>query len=259
MARRSSLPIALLTAGCGGLWALSAAAQDEKALAAATAQLEARVERLEQRMESQQSLLEMLDRIDTLQEENRQLRGDLEEQSHLLNELKQRQEDHYSDLDRRLSEIERLGTSAPAQGGAAQAPAEPAPTPAERDAYQKAFDLLRELRYEQAIDGFRAFLKSYPTGRYASSAQYWLGEAYYARREFAKAITEYQTLLQRYPTSTKAPEALLKIGYSYSVLNKKDEARHTFEELVKLYPQSPEAQQGEAGLRKLNGEAANGR
>ncbi len=257
MARRSSLPIALLTAGCSGLWAFSAVAQEK---APATTQLEARVERLEQTMQSQQALLDMLERLDALQEENRQLRGELEEQSHLLNELKQQQSDHYGDLDRRLSEMERLGTAAPKpQDGAAPAPVEPAPTPAEREAYQKAFDLLRELRYEQAIDGFRNFLKSYPTGRYAPSAQYWLGEAFYARREFAKAITEYQLLLQRYPASTKAPEALLKIGYSYSVLNKKDDARRTFEELVRLYPQSPEAQQGEAGLRKLNGEAANSR
>ncbi|HEY0635196.1 MAG TPA: tol-pal system protein YbgF [Gammaproteobacteria bacterium] len=255
MARRSSLLLTLLTAGCGALWTLSATAQ-EKAVPA-TAQLEERIVRLEQTLRSQ-SLLDMLERIEALQEENRQLRGELEEQSHLLNELKQQQGDLYSDLDRRLSDIERLGSAAPTQG-AAPAAVEPPPSPAEREAYQQAFDLLRELRYEQAIDGFRAFLKRYPAGRYASSAQYWLGEAYYARREFAKAITEYQTLLQRFPASTKAPEALLKIGYSYSVLNKKDEARHTFEELVRLYPQSPEAQQGEAGLRKLNGEAASGR
>lgn len=261
MVRHSTLSAALLLAGSGGLWPLLAAAAVEQVPPPATAQLEARIARIEQTMQSQ-SLLDMLARIEALTEENRLLRGELEEQSHLLNELKQQQGDLYRDLDRRLSDMERIGTATPSQGtaaGVAQAPAEPAPSAAERDAYQQAFDLLRELRYEQAIDGFRAFLKRYPTGRYAASAQYWIGEAFYARRDFARAIAEYQLLLQSYPASTKAPEALLKIGYSYSVLNKKEEARHTFEALVKRYPQSPEAQQAEAGLSKLNGEAASGR
>ena len=119
--------------------------------------------------------------------------------------------------------------------------------------------MLRELRYEQAIEGFRTFLKSYPTGRYAPSAQYWLAEAYYARRDFPMAITEYQALRSRYPGSTKTPEALLKIVYCNSVLGKKDEARGAFEELLKSYPQSPEAQQAEAGLHRLSGEAAQSR
>lgn len=261
MLRRSSVSIALmLVLGSSTLLAASSEEEKQRATAKSLASLDERVARLEQTLQSQ-SLLEMLSRLDALQEENRQLRGELEEQTHLVNELKQQQGDLYRDIDRRISEIERLGSAAPAASSVAPQPnvrtaSLPAPTPAERDAYQKAFDLLRELRYEQAIDAFRAFLKKYPDGRYASSAQYWLAESYYARRDFSKAVSEYQTLRSRYPDNTKSPEALLKIGYCYSVLKKKDEARSAFEELVKLYPQSPEAQQAEAGLQKLNGEAA---
>lgn len=262
MHMRSPMPIVLLLSlGSSSLWAATEPAQD-KAQVAVLPQpsVDERIARIEQMLQNQ-SLLDMLSRIDALQQENRELRGELEEQSHAVNEMKQQQKDLYRDLDRRISDIER-SASAPAATAAASPQANPADapaTPAERDAYQKAFDLLRELRYEQAIDGFRAFLKSYPSGRYAPSAQYWLAEAYYARREFPMAITEYQALRSRYPASTKIPEALLKIGYCYSVLGKKDEARGAFDELVKSYPQSPEAQQAEAGLQRLNGEAAKSR
>lgn len=263
MHTRSPLPIVLLLSlGSSGLWAATEPAQDKVQVAVPPQpSADERIARIEQMLQNQ-SLLDMLSRIDALQQENRELRGELEEQSHTVNEMKQQQNDLYRDLDRRISDIERSG-SAPAATAAASPQANPVAdtpaTPAERDAYQKAFDMLRELRYEQAIDGFRAFLKSYPAGRYAPSAQYWLAEAYYARREFPMAITEYQALRSRYPSSTKTPEALLKIGYCYSVLGKKDEARGAFNELVKNYPQSPEAQQAEAGLQRLNGEAATSR
>ncbi len=260
MPQRISLPIALVLAmGSGGLEAATAPAPDKTQVVPAQPTLDERVSNLEQTMKSQ-SLLDMLSRIDALQEENRELRGELEEQRHLIDEMKQQQGDLYRDLDRRISDVERLGTSsqgAPASqtGNSAPAAELAQPTPAERDAYQQAFEQLRGLHYDQAIDGFRAFLKSYPNGRYAASAQYWLAEAYYARRDFPNAITEYQTLRSRFPSNTKSPEALLKIGYCYSVLGKKDEARTAFEELMKSYPQSPEAQQAESGLQRLSGEA----
>lgn len=258
MLPRSSLSLVLLLSlGSSTLLAAAAPAQDKAQTVPPQPNTEERLTRIEQLLQSQ-SLLDMLARIDALQQENRELRGELEEQSHIVNELKQQQGDLYRDVDRRLSDIERSG-NAPAVAASSAPSNTVADTPAtaeERDAYQKAFDMLRELRYDQAIDGFRAYLKSYPSGRYASSAQYWLAEAFYARRDFAKAIGEYQTLHSRFPTSTKTPEALLKIGYCYSVLGKKDEARGAFDELVKGYPQSPEAQQAEAGLQRLNGEAA---
>jgi tol-pal system protein YbgF len=261
MHTRSPLPIILLLSlGSSSLWAATEPAQD-KAQVAVPPQpsTDERIARIEQMLQNQ-SLLDMLSRIDALQQENRELRGELEEQTHTVNEMKQQQSDLYRDLDRRISDIERSGSVPAATAAASQQQANPVvdtpATPVERDAYQKAFDLLRELRYEQAIEGFRAFLKSYPAGRYAPSAQYWLAEAYYARREFPMAITEYQALRSRYPSSTKLPEALLKIGYCYSVLGKKEEAKGAFDELVKSYPQSPEAQQAEAGLQRLSGEAA---
>jgi len=261
MSQHSSLSIALLLAlGTSSLWAAPAGTAPDKTQAVAAAQptLDERVSNLEQMMKNQ-PLLDMLARIDALQQENQELRGDLEEQSHLIDELKQQQKDFYRDLDRRVSDIERTSNASAATPATNNPAIEAEASPAERDAYQKAFDQLRELRYEQAIDGFRAFLKSYPKGRYASSAQYWLAEAFYARRDFPNAITEYQALRSHFPTSTKSPEALLKVGYSYSVLGKKEEARAAFNELVKSYPQSPEAQQAETGLQRLSGEAAKSR
>ncbi len=92
----------------------------------------------------------------------------------------------------------------------------------ERDAYQKAFDMLRELRYAQATEAFRNFLKQYPNGRYAQIAEYWLGEAGYAQRDFKQAIADYNTLLNNHPDTPKRAEVMLKIGYSHYELKEAD-------------------------------------
>ncbi|MGE0080134.1 MAG: tol-pal system protein YbgF [Thiohalomonadaceae bacterium] len=237
------------------------------ALAAPPAQdLNARVTRLEQLLENQ-TLVEMHTRIEALQREVQQLRGRVEEQAHTIEGLQRRQRDLYMDIDRRLSRMEREGGAVPTPDGGVpgtDAPAtdagstasEPdaAATAQEREAYQKAFDLLRDLRYDQAAAAFRQFLKQYPQGRYAHIAQYWLGEASYAQRHFKQAITEYQKLLDNYPRSPKLAEAMLKIGYSYNELGDKAAATRVLNELVKRYPNSTEAGQARNLLQLLRRE-----
>ncbi len=124
-------------------------------------------------------------------------------------------------------------------------------TESEQQAYQKAFDLLRELRYEQATTAFRNFLQKYPDGRYGHIAQYWLGEASYAQRKFAQAILDYQTLINKYPGSPKLAEAMLKIGYCQYELKDFDAAQQSLERLLRTYPGTTEAGQAQNLLQKI--------
>ena len=77
--------------------------------------VEQRLERMERVLESQ-SLLQMMERLDALQLEVQQLRGQLEEQQHQMESAKERQRELYLDVDRRMSRLEREG------GGAAPLP-----------------------------------------------------------------------------------------------------------------------------------------
>lgn len=234
--------------------------------------LDARVARLEQQLESQ-ALVDMALRLDRLEQEVQTLRGQMEEQAHAIAELRQRQRDLYLDVDRRLLRLERDGGQAP-QAAVTPPPVAPPPSAAlpgrpvavapaavntanaeqERIAYQQAFDQLRELRYEQAITAFRAFLKEYPDGRYGHIAQYWIGEANYAQRNFQQAVADYRELIKRYPKSPKLVEAMLKIGYGQYELGDKAEARRILTELARSHPDTTEAGQANAFLQKMRGE-----
>lgn len=215
-------------------------------------ELQERIIRLERLMEQQS---EMYLRLQQLQQEIRSIRGELEVQGYKLEKIQRRQNEIYRDLDDRIGKLERAAASTgpegvaqqPAEGGSE---AEIAVGLQEQQAYQQAFAHLRKLEYPEAVSGFAGYLKTYPEGRYAAKAQYWLGEIRYVRGAYKQAIAEYRKLLEHYPDNAKVPEAMLKIGLSYRELGKKSAARKQFAELIARFPDSPEAEEARKYLKK---------
>ena len=107
--------------------------------------------------------------------------------------------------------------------------------------YRSAVELVKAGKHEQAVSALRAFLKSYPRHDYADNAQYWLGESFYARKDYTQALTEFRATIETYPRGNKVPDALLKVGYCYQALGQSDKARAVLEQVVNLYPKSEPA------------------
>ncbi len=174
--------------------------------------------------------------------ELRSLRGDIEKLRFDLDGVEKRSRDLYQDLDRRLPRADgsvTTGASASGTIGSSSTQASENPgAPEEEAAYLHAFDLLKGGRYDDAIGGFRSMIQKWPTGRYADNAWYWMGEAYYVKREYASAIQSFQTVPDRFPTSPKAPDALLKMALAMSESRQKDQARATLQRVVRDYPNS---------------------
>jgi tol-pal system protein YbgF len=236
--------------------------------------LEQRLERLEAMLQNQ-GLLEMVRQLEQLQTEVQELRGAVEQQANEVESLGKRQRDLYMDIDNRLNDLQ-LGAPAPAAGGgpAVTTPAIPvaagadvpvatavsaAAAPAanaeqERAEYMAAFEILREGRYPQAIDAFSVFIKKYPSGKYANNAQYWLGEAHYASRNFQQALVEFEKLFKDYPWSSKLPDAKLKMGYSLYELGQWEKSREVLTNIMTTYPNSSFALLAEKRIQRLTQE-----
>jgi len=224
--------------------------------------VENRLARLERLLESQ-SLVDLLMRLDNIQTELQNMRGDIEVVNHSINDIKRKQRDLYIDIDRRLEGIEkpstatgnRSGNSSGQSTGAALTATTVAVTAssskAEQKHYQQAFNLLRGLQYEKSIKAFNKFIAAYPKGRYAHIAQYWVGEANYTQGNFEQAIKAYQSLIKNYSKSPKVADALLKIGFSYYELNNIKKSKSNLNKLVKLYPDTTEASQAKNKLQKI--------
>jgi len=237
-------------------------------LPAADVPLEQRITRLEKLVEGQ-GLVDLYLRLETLQQEVQQLRGEVEVQANSIEGIKQRQRDLYLDVDRRLRQLE-LGAVAKPSVTSPVAPARKSVSPkpvvtttgkkapiatnpaTEETAYRAAFKLLKEGRYTPATSRFRAFLKKYPSSAYADNAQYWLGEVSYVTRAYKKAISEFEKVLNNYPDSTKNADALLKQGYCYYELKDFAKANELLSAVISRYPHSTAARLAEKRRKQIS-------
>jgi len=232
--------------------------------------VEQRVNLLERRF---RALSDLVLRLDSLQREVQQLRGEVELQSHALDAMKLHQRELYLDIDRRLTQgaapkappepdtsVAAQSQAPDAESSAPEIPpvtAVPAPAdppssaaPGEEEAYQKSFELLTQRRYDEARSAFQGFLKKYPGGLYADNAQYWLGEASYVTREFDTSIEEFSKVLRLYPKSPKVAGAMLKIGYIQYDRQQRAKARETLDRLIQSYPDSSAARLAQEFIRR---------
>ena len=181
----------------------------------------------------------------------------LEDRIAKLDEVSKAQD---AQLQRREEELNKLretiqGVQTPPAQGAepsgAQAEVWAGETDAVKRDYEIAWSALEKKDYRLAIQRFKDFLKRYPRSNLADNAQYWIGESYYALREFDQAILEFDAVRRNYPQGEKVPAALLKQGYSFAELGEKVNARLILQEVIQKYPQSPEAMRAKEKLKTL--------
>ena len=103
--------------------------------------------------------------------------------------------------------------------------------------YENAIKLLWANKYEEAEKQLIQ-LKSIKPKDLMPNIQYWLGEVYYAKKNFQQAVIEFGEGFKNYPDSIKGPDNLLKLGLSFSNLNQKNEACSAFFELEIKYKNS---------------------
>ena len=218
-----------------------------KAIMDLRAQIEANQKAAQERLAKIESLLQdrsidLSERLDELKQDMARLRGQIEVQTHQIQTLDRRQKDLYVDLDTRLRKLE-----ASAQAQAQQAESAP-DAAAEGKAYEAALNQFKLGNYQACIAAFQGFLAAYPQSQQVSSAQYWIGNAYYALRDYKTSITAQQKLLDSWPESAKAPDAMLNIASSQAELGQTKTARETLQALLKKYPGTPAADQAKQRL-----------
>ncbi len=117
--------------------------------------------------------------------------------------------------------------------------------------YDAAYLDLTRGSYDLAITGFTNYLKYFPQTEQAADAQYWLGECYYAKKNYTRAAIEFHRVLEDYSTGTKVASALYKLGLSLLELKSVREARKYLQELTEKYPGTQEARLAEERLKKI--------
>jgi tol-pal system protein YbgF len=217
--------------------------------------LDQRVQRIE-RVLTNNSLLELAQRIDRLQADVRTLRGEVELLQNSNEGGKAQSRSLYGDLEKRLAALETLGGVGSSLGPPGAAPGSALPPAGaaaggEQAMYDNAFNALKGADYPKAISSFRAFLSAYPASPLASNAQYWLGEAHYVTRDYDAAILAFRKVATDWPDSRKAPDALVKVGFTQAAQGKNAEARATLEDVTRRFAGSEAAQLAADRLKRM--------
>jgi len=117
--------------------------------------------------------------------------------------------------------------------------------------YEQGYGDFLQRDYAAAEVAFNKMVKDYPDDPLAGSAQYWVGESQYVRKQYKKAADTFLATYRKYSASDKAPDTLLKLGMSLAALGQKDAACSTFKELGEKFPGAPDhirsQAKGEAG------------
>ena len=215
----------------------------------------------------------LLDKVQGLQQEVQELRGQLEVQAHDLKLLQEQQLSFYKDLDARLrdSPVKGIANTKPTTDMSistqSQAPTIAAPivmptvvpvtsenrtNPAdEQISYLAAYDFVKNKQFDEALTALQTFVIKYPHGGYTANAEYWIGELYMVKGNYAQAIDHFNVVLQNFPSSSKGAASLLKVGYALAASGKTSEARERLLDVIKKYPDTNTAQLATAKLNAL--------
>lgn len=203
--------------------------------------MDERLARMEAASGDRRAILDLAGQIDAMRGDLAKMRGQVEVLLNQLENAEKRQKDLYVDVDTRLRKLEQVKEAAAAAPGAKPASdTGPVPEPETR-AYEAALNQFKLGAYPLAISAFQGFLVTYPSSRLAPSAQYWIGNAHYAQRDYKQAIAAQQRVLSAWPDDAKAPDAMLNIASSQEAMGDRRGAQKTLEGLVARYPASPAA------------------
>lgn len=148
-------------------------------------------------------------------------------------------------------------TGDPAAGGGAAAPVPTtppgsAPLISPQRMYDNAYSDYMAGQYEIAIQGFNAFISSFPRSDKADDAQLNIGNALYSAGKYPDAATAFQKVISNYPQSDSVAVAYYKLGLTYESLKQVAEARKAFETVTQKYPTAYEAILAKQRLDALN-------
>lgn len=203
-------------------------------------------------------------RMSNFEEQLRQMNGKIEEVNYKIKQLNDRMDMINKDIDVRFKMIEGKplngGAGTKAQNKKFEAPVannapkslvgdsikggDLAPVEApkqEQDVnkvYQQGLEAFNAGQYDKAEANFSDVLNRFAQDKLAANAQYWLGEVYYAQKNYAKAAVAFGKGYEKYKDGAKGAESLYKLGMAMNQLNKKDEACAALTNVAKEFPKA---------------------
>jgi tol-pal system protein YbgF len=222
----------------------------------AKSELDLRLTRLENIVQNELNI-GLMNQLDAMQQEIRELRGKIEEQQNAMQALNQKQDKLFVNLDTRLNNLNpvidtntNIKTDFKPDAAAAIS---------EQEVFDSAYKLMNTKKYDVAITEFKDLLWQFPEGMHAASAYYWLGEIYLLQWQqnradqalLDQAKQSFTTVTNKYQGDTKEADALLKLGMIEIDLGNLPQAKEILTKVIQKQPNSSRARIAEGKLQRI--------
>ena len=188
--------------------------------------------------EENESLELLYKKIEVLEEEIRDLRNILEENSILVDRSLELQQQRYLDLDARILEISKISSENPnsVDGDAQYLDTE------EKELFKSALILFEESRFAEALEIFSQIIITFPDGSFTADAYFWSGELFLAQEMFEDAKLSFKNVVDNFYQHSRTPDSLFKLGEIYRIEGDVERSLEFYDKVKEDFPDSGASQ-----------------
>lgn len=121
----------------------------------------------------------------------------------------------------------------------------------EQEIYQNAYNMIKNKKYNDAVNILQNMLQKYPSGQFASNAHYWLGELYGLLGKNDKALGEFDQVVRNFSDSPRVSDAMFKVGLIFAAQSRWNEAKKIFKRIVTQYPGTASSRLANEQLKQI--------
>ena len=188
--------------------------------------------------EENESLELLYKKIEVLEEEIRDLRNILEENSILVDRSLELQQQRYLDLDARILEISKISSE---KTSSVDEEAQYLDTE-EKELFKSALILFEELRFAEALEIFSQIIITFPDGSFTADAYFWSGELFLAQEMFEDAKLSFKNVVDNFYQHSRTPDSLFKLGEIYRIEGDVERALEFYDQVKDDFPDSGASQ-----------------
>ena len=188
--------------------------------------------------EENESLELLYKKIEVLEEEIRDLRNILEENSILVDRSLELQQQRYLDLDARILEISKISSEKPSL---VDEEAQYLDTE-EKELFKSALILFEESRFAEALEIFSQIIITFPDGSFTADAYFWSGELFLAQEMFEDAKLSFKNVVDNFYQHSRTPDSLFKLGEIYRIEGDVERSLEFYDKVKEDFPDSGASQ-----------------
>ena len=188
--------------------------------------------------EENESLELLYKKIEVLEEEIRDLRNILEENSILVDRSLELQQQRYLDLDARILEISKISSE---KLSSVDEEAQYLDTE-EKELFKSALILFEESRFAEALEIFSQIIITFPDGSFTADAYFWSGELFLAQEMFEDAKLSFKNVVDNFYQHSRTPDSLFKLGEIYRIEGDIERSLEFYDKVNEDFPDSGASQ-----------------